>query len=410
MHSIKVDSCNLEVEKLHIIKSVWTNSCRFLLAVAFVFSGFVKAIDPLGSYYKIQDYLTAFGLIEWLPDYVIMMTAVLLAAIEFTIGIYLLIGIRRKIATTMALAIMLFMTPLTLYLAIANPVPDCGCFGDAWVLTNWETFAKNVLLLSAAIVVATHVNQIKRFVTEKLEWLVSTYTILFIIALSSYCSWYLPIIDFRPYKVGTDINVAMQLPPDADVNDMPEINDFWLADMETGEDRTYQVLNDENYTFLMIAPHLQNTDDSNIDLINELFEYAQNKGYKFYALTASNDEAVAYWSDRTGAEYSFLQAEDVTLKTMVRSNPGFMLLKKGIIVNKWSNEELPDEYVLVDDLDKLALGQQKNVDDKRTLAKVLLWFFVPQLILIVFDVVFVRRRNTQLLKRRSKKVAEISGE
>ena len=139
----------MKTKNLHIIQKTWTNACRFLLAAAFIFSGFVKAVDPLGSQYKIQDYLEAFGMISWFPSFFPLLAAVILSAIEFSVGVCMFFGIRKTTTTILALLIMLFMTPLTLYLALKNPVSDCGCFGDAWVLTNWETFGKNIVLLIA---------------------------------------------------------------------------------------------------------------------------------------------------------------------------------------------------------------------------------------------------------------------
>ena len=155
-----------------------------MLATLFIFSGFVKAVDPLGSFYKIQDYLAAFGIISWFPTYLPLLFAIILSSAEFCVGVFLFFGVRRKIASTLALLLMSVMTPLTLYLALANPVSDCGCFGDAWVLTNWQTFGKNIVLLIAAIAVFRERKLMFRFVTLKIEWMVSLYTLLFVFALS----------------------------------------------------------------------------------------------------------------------------------------------------------------------------------------------------------------------------------
>ena len=125
---------------------LWLNICRFSLAVVFIFSGFVKAVDPLGTQYKIQDYLVAFGWSEFFPDFLPFLMALLLGVVEFCLGVYLFFGIRRKIAPRALVLLMSFMTPLTLWLAIENPISDCGCFGDAVVMSNWQTFWKNVLL------------------------------------------------------------------------------------------------------------------------------------------------------------------------------------------------------------------------------------------------------------------------
>ena len=158
------------------------NACRFLLGGVFIFSGFVKAIDPFGTFYKLQDYVAAFGMDSWLPSSLLFVGALLLAALEFCLGVYLFLGIRRGWSAWVALLLMAVMTPLTLYLAIANPVPDCGCFGDAWVLTNWETFGKNVILFVAAFSVFRWRKDVILFITRKIEWVFSMYTILFVFA------------------------------------------------------------------------------------------------------------------------------------------------------------------------------------------------------------------------------------
>ena len=205
----------METDRKHIIEKTWVNVCRFLLGVTFIFSGFVKAVDPLGSFYKIQDYLEAFGLLSWVPPFMPLLFGIGLAAIEFCIGVFLFLGIRRSMASWVALLLMCFMTPLTLYLAIADPVSDCGCFGDAVVLTNWQTFGKNVVLLVAAVFAFKGRKLIIRFISHKSAWMVSMYTLLFIFALSFYCLSHLPIFDFRPYKIGTDIKAGMEIPEGA---------------------------------------------------------------------------------------------------------------------------------------------------------------------------------------------------
>jgi len=410
---------------------VWVNICRFVLAVVFIFSGFVKAIDPFGSFYKIQDYLTAFNLISWFPGYWPLLFAVLLAAIEFCAGIYLFLGIRRKISSTLAFLLMLVMTPLTFYLALADPVSDCGCFGDALVLTNWQTFGKNVVLLVAAVTVFRQWREITRFITLKMEWIFSMYTILFVFALSAYCLRNLPLLDFRPYKIGTNIKAGMEITEGAKLSVLettfvmekdgkrkeftldnypdstwtfvetrtivkekgyePPIHDFAMQSLTSGTDITDSVLTSRGYTFLLVAHRIEEADDSNIDLINEIYDYSVEHGYGFYALTSSPEDAIALWCDRTGAEYPFCQMDDITLKTIIRSNPGLLLIKDGTILNKWSDSQLPDEYVLTDSLDKLELGRQKYVNDWYTMGYVLLWFIVPLAFVIGADQLFVVR-------------------
>jgi len=410
-----------------------------LLAALFIFSGFVKAVDPLGSFYKIQDYLTAFGIISWFPAYLPLLFAIVLSSAEFCVGVFLFFGVRRKIASTLALLLMSVMTPLTLYLALANPVSDCGCFGDAWVLTNWQTFGKNIVLLVAAITVFRDRKLMFRFVTLKIEWMVSLYTLLFVFALSFYCLEYLPVLDFRPYKIGTNIKAGMEIPegakpsvfesrfvlekdgrrqeftldnyPDStwtfvetrtvlkEKGYEPPIHDFSMISLGTGEDITDSVLSDKGYAFLLVAHRIEEADDSNIDLINEIYDYSTEHGYGFYALTSSPDEEIGMWRERTGAEYPFCQMDDITLKTIIRSNPGLLLIKDGTILNKWSDNQLPDEYVLNDSLDKLELGQQKQENNLHTIGYVLLWFIVPLTLVIGIDILVIKRRERKSKER-----------
>lgn len=438
---------NLKDKNLHIIQKVVANACRFLLAAAFILSGFVKAIDPLGFQYKIQDYLSAFGMASWFPSFFPLIAGIVLSAIEFFIGIALFFGIRRTISTSLSLILMICMTPLTFYLALFNPVADCGCFGDAWVLTNWETFAKNVVLLLAAIVIFNERKKLIRFVSYKMEWLFSLYTLFFIFTLSFYCYDRLPILDFRPYKIGQNIQEGMTMPegakpsvyesifilekngekkeftldnyPDStwtfvDTRTVlkekgyePAIHDFSMLELATGEDITEEVLNDRGYTFLLVAHRIEEADDSNIDLINEIYDYSVENGYRFYCLTSSSEEQIELWKDKSGAEYPFCQMDDITLKTMVRSNPGLMLIQNGTILNKWSDEDIPDEYVLTDKLENLPLGQQKIESKVHTIGYVVLWFAVPLMLVLGVDVLVIRRRER---KSAQKKAAAESSE
>ena len=370
---------------------------------------------------------------SWFPSFFPLLGGIILSAVEFFIGISLFFATRRTLATSLALMLMIFMTPLTLYLALFDPVSDCGCFGDAWVLTNWETFGKNVVLLLAAVGTFRYRKMVFRFISVKMEWLVSLYTLFFVFTLSFYCLDRLPVLDFRPYKIGKNISEGMTIPdgakpsiyesifvlekngekkeftldnyPDStwtfvDTRTVlkekgyePPIHDFSIMDLDTGNDITEDVLTDMGYTFLLVAHRIEEADDSNIDLINEIYDYSVEHGYRFYCLTSSPEEQIELWKDKTGAEYPFCQMDDITLKTMVRSNPGLMLIKNGTILNKWSDEDIPDEYVLTDKLENLPLGQQKLESDFHTVGYVFLWFVIPLLLVLGVDVLVIRRRE-----------------
>ena len=435
----------MESKQSHSIVGIWTNACRFLLALVFIFSGFVKAVDPLGTQYKIQDYLEAFGWVALVPAFLPFLASVLQAMVEFCLGIYLLFGIRRRMTTLFVVVIMGVMTPLTLWLALSNPISDCGCFGDAVTLTTWETFGKNVLLLIAAVSVFKWGNRITPLVTKRFDWLVAMYAFLYILGMTLYCYRELPVFDFRPYRIGTDIRKGMEIPEGAKptvydtrfilqkngvekeftLDDYPDstwtfvdsrtvvkeqgyeppVRDFSIIRQEDGEDVTDEILTDDKYTFLLVAHQLSQADDSSIDLINELYDYSVEHGYQFYCLTSSPDSDIEDWQERTGAEYPFCLMDDITLKTMIRSNPGLMLLKNGVVINKWSVNNLPDEYVLTDRLENLPLAQVNEKTFSHKVVLVLAWFVFPLLFFSMVDVIwehFHRKKKLKLKENRTK--------
>ena len=365
-----------------MIKKTVVNLCRLLLAAVMILSGFVKAVDPLGTQYKIEDYLAAWHLGRVLPDIVPLAMSVGLSALEFCVGIFLLFAIRRRLTSRVALGMMIVMTPLTLWLAITNPITDCGCFGDAVVLSNWQTFWKNVVLLTAAAVVAWRPLDMFRFVSKANQWIVYNYTALFILAIALWSLYDRPLFDFRPYHVGANIRQGWQKMMEGE--DSPYL-DFFMERVDNGEDITEQVLNSDGYAFLLVAPHLEQADDSQLDLINQVYEYAQDNGYPFYGLTASGQEAIEHWCDMTGAEYPFCHTDDITLKTMIRSNPGLLLMKDGVVIRKWSHNRLPDEYELDQPLQSSPLGQMPDDPVASRIVRLLLWFVLPLMLLSLAD-------------------------
>ena len=378
------------------MKRVVVNICRLLLAAVFILSGFVKAVDPRGTQYKIEDYLLAWHMNGVLPDIAILLLSVALSVMEFSIGIFLLFAIRRRLTSRLAVIMLGVMTPLTLWLALTNPVSDCGCFGDALVLTNWQTFWKNVVLLCAAIVVVCWPLQMFRFVSRSNQWIVVNYTILFILAIAGWSLYDRPQFDFRPYHIGTNLRDGWLRAMEGE--DLPYL-DFYLERVDNDEDITEEVLNDEGYTFLLISPHLEQADDSQLDQINQVYEYAQDNGCAFYGMTASGQQAIGHWCDITGAEYPFCQTDEIPLKTIIRSNPGLLLLKDGVIINKWSHNMLPDEADLNEPLATSELGQLPDDSVMRRIIMLLLWFVLPLSLLTIADRLWawtrwIRRKDT----------------
>ena len=378
------------------------NICRLVLAVTFIFSGFVKAVDPLGTQYKIHDYLAAWGLAGYVPDFLTLTASIVLSSAEFILGICLLFAIRRRLVSKVVLAAMLVLTPLTLWIALANPVSDCGCFGDAVVLTNWQTLWKNLLLLAAAIVVWKHPLEMPRLIGESNQWIVMNYSGVFILLIIAGRSLYtLPQFDFRPYHVGTDLRDGWQRMLEGEESPYSE---FFIELADEGEDITEEVLGSEGYTFLLVSPHLEQADDSQLDGLNQLYEYSLEHGYPFYCLTASTEKGISHWRNNTGAEYPFCQTDETTLKTVIRSNPGLLLLKDGQIIRKWSHNDLPDEEQLSLPLEESPLGQLPTETVTTKILWILTWFVLPLVILTLADRLWAWSNWLRKRKVKSKKL------
>ena len=396
------------------------NICRILIGLVFIFSGFVKGIDPLGSDYKFTDYFNAFGM-SWM-NFSALFFSFLLSMAEFIIGICLFLNINTKLASWGALLFMAVFTPLTLILAIKNPVTDCGCFGDALVLTNWETFFKNIILLVMVLLVFFNRNRFKSIFNVLEQSVILTGSIIFMFCIEMYSYRHLPILDFRPYAVGANITEGMTIPEGAphdeysttlkyknkntgeikefDESNFPwqdtlnwefhsssqkllkegykaPIHDFVIEHPEYG-DITEEVLNDDDYTFLVVSYKLSKASAEAQDKLNKLAAYASENGYRFYGLTASNADEITDFVHKYNVNYSFCATDEIQLKTVTRSNPGLVLLKKGTIIDKWGHRDIPDADELKgkDPLSFCLLEQQYITDRYVIYSLALLYMFL----------------------------------
>ncbi|MDY4625937.1 MAG: triose-phosphate isomerase [Prevotella sp.] len=405
------------------LKIIIINLLRLVLGAVLVFSGYVKAVDPMGTLYKLQDYLTALNLSGMVPQWLLLVAAVALAALEFCLGIFILFAIRRRLVSRVTLAFMVVMTLITIWLATTNPIKDCGCFGDAVYLTNVQTLIKNLMLFACAFIIASSPLSMVRFISRTNQWIAINFTILYILATSAYSLYTIPPFDFRPYHVGANIQKGMEIPkgakqpqyettfilkkngvekeftlnnyPDStwtfvdsktvltDAGYVPPIHDFSIMDGEN--DITSKVLNAPGYTFLLISPDLTRADDSHFGDVDRIYEYATEHGYHFYGLTASTNDAVERWRALTGAEYPFYTMDMTTLQTIIRSNPGMLLLKRGTIIGKWSHNNLPGQQELSAPLERSSIGKLQPQDMRRKTLYAMLWFFVPLLLLVLAD-------------------------
>lgn len=354
---------------------------RIIFGLVFLFSGFVKAVDPLGTAYKISDYLEAFSLTPL--DFLAFPAALMLIAAEFTIGFNILFNVHLKGTTWVASLFMLVMTPVTLYLAISNPISDCGCFGDAIVMTNWQTFYKNVVLCIILAIIALLQKQSRPWLSNWGAWVVTLLPILISFGISIYCYNLLPVLDFRPYKKGNNIIEGMQIPEDAPLDKyettffyekdgieqaftldnypaedstwtfvrqesklieqgyVPPIHDFSIV-TEDG-DITDLILEDAGYTLLVISHKVEKAATKNIKCVKSTIANAKKAGANVIWLTSSYTDEIDEFKTQYGIEDTFGATDDITLKTIVRSNPGLVLIKDATVIEKWHHNALPSK-------------------------------------------------------------------
>ena len=369
-------TCNCNNKKaLHITGSI----ARTLLALTFLFSGFVKAVDPLGTVYKIQDYLhEGFGgVFQWaIPAAGV--AAVCLITLEWLLGITMLLNVRTQWTSWITLLFYCIMTPLTLYIAIANPVSDCGCFGDALVITNWQTFWKNIILLLLSICFVICRKAIPELFSWWMEIIIALAALGSVAGIMGYSYTHLPQIDFRPYKVGNHIPTLMEIPDDAEVDQyeitliyakdgkeqtftlenypkgdpewtfvdqksvlikkgyVPPIHDFEIETLE-GDYITQDILESEEPVTLVVMYDLSKTDTTQLEkLMYMIHEYP-----RVYFLTASGEEEIFAFAEELGWDeettYStFCFTDPITLKTIVRANPGVIVVQNGTIIDKYN--------------------------------------------------------------------------
>jgi uncharacterized membrane protein YphA (DoxX/SURF4 family) len=352
---------------------------KIIVAIVFIFSGFVKCVDPTGTAIKLEEYLVVFGMDFLIP--LSLTLSVIMCGIELLVGIMLLINLKIKWAIWMAIALMVFYTPLTLWLALTNKVTDCGCFGDALVLTNWQTFFKNVVLDLFIIVLYIFRNRYKDIFKPNHQITISLGITLVVFGFEFYNLTHLPVIDFMPYKVGANIPQSMIVPEGAPTNvykmtlfyekdgkvkkfnqdNYPQNDTTWkFVDSKSklvkqgyvapihdfnilatdGQDITDVVLYDEGYSLFLIYHSLKKANLQNIDEINRVVDQAITKGYKVYGLTSSLPEEFEAFREKSKATYPIYMMDGITLKTMVRSNPGLLLMKNGTVLGKWHHKQV----------------------------------------------------------------------
>lgn len=362
---------------------------RILTGILFVFSGFVKAVDPVGGTIKLKDYFDAFG-IEFLTG-IALPLAIALSTLEFITGFHLLINVRVKLFSRVAFYMLAFFTVLTFFLAIFNPVTDCGCFGDAIKMTNWQTFYKNLITLPFSWIVFSKRSEFENSLSSLRVNLLTAVSLVFSVGISVYSYCYLPVLDFRPFKTGTNIPEAMKIPENAPQPEykttfilekdgvrkefdehnypyedttwlfidsksvlikegyQPPVKDFYLSNNED-ENMTDVVLKSKKPVFLMTVPDVSELDKDDVAGMIELSNICRKNSIHFYCVTSSLMKDIMKFEVKQKAMFNYLFADEVLIETINRGNPGLTVLKEGTILAKYNHFDLPSKEIVKDPL------------------------------------------------------------
>ncbi len=367
---------------------------RFLLGVVFIYSGFVKAVDPWGTQFKFEDYFIAFGM-EWLIPAALFLS-VLMSAAEFLIGFAFLLGIKPKLSTWSALIFMIVFTPITLWLALTNAVGDCGCFGDALILTNWETFIKNIAILVLLTPVFLYRKKFRHYISCKLEWIPVIIAMAGIVFVSIQGLRHLPYIDFLPFRPG------LSMKPDSTqkdqyfvtykdmqsgetkeypADDFPWDDSLWMASNEfvsqrvvpgkrpehlivtfdaNGQETTTGMILNENFQLLVVAWDLEEMNSGSVSKIQSLAAECESAQIGMALITATSSSKAETIRHDLQLPVDLHYADDILLKMVVRNNPGFVLMKDGTILAKWAWRDVPSVAEMdMPGLEKQYLNKQK---------------------------------------------------
>ena len=352
------------------------NIFRIIVGLVFIFSGFVKGVDPLGTVYRMDDYFIVFGT-DWAIPFALYLT-IFLCTLEFILGISLLFNLWIRVSAWPLLLLMIFFTILTFFDAVFNLVPDCGCFGEAVKLTNVQTFLKNLVLMAMIMPIFIARKKFRGFLASKKESIVLLIFTLLFSGMSVYSYRHLPPLDFMEWKVGNQVNTRSSEPVKFfltfENNKTGEVKEYlspnypwndsvWMSEWkfvsqrvidpnntqamvlriedEAGNDLTGNIIDNPDFQFIFVAYDLAATEKEAFLKILPFYKKAEAEGYSFICLTSTDFPGIRKFRLANGTAFEYYSADDVVLKTMVRSNPGLILLKNGKVLGKWHYNDLP---------------------------------------------------------------------
>lgn len=389
---------------------------RLVVGGIFIFSGFVKAIDPWGTYYKVTEYLLTLGW-DTLANQALFF-AFALPALELLLGVATFVGAYRRSAPVAVLLFMALMLPLTLWLAVTNAVPDCGCFGDALILTNWATFGKNLLLTLGALFLLFFGRHVPGVFGPAVQWMVMAATFVATMAIAWQGYFTQPLIDYRPYPTGTRLVSSQPSTNDQDylfiyekdgqeheftIDSVPDEEDGWtfvdrrevtkqpqallagertIAVTDHGTDSADELLENDSL-LLLLFPDLPQVSIATTFVINELTDKARDHGVNVSGLTSASDGQIAEWIDISMAEYPMLVADDSDIKMLARGNPAVVYVEQGVIkwkrtLNSISANALHDDSLTIDTL-------SDDLNPSGYLRRVALYYALALVVILVLN-------------------------
>lgn len=392
---------------------------RVVVGGTFIFSGFVKAVDPMGSVYKFHEYITALSLNNLLGSEVFLAFAI--PALELVLGVMVLTGCCRYGSLFVMIAMMGVMLPLTLFLARTNAVADCGCFGDAVTLTNWQTFWKNVVLTLAILYLLFHNKSVPSIYGPAVHWVVVLLTFILAITITYVGYSTQPLIDFRPFKAGTKIGSSLSPVGDNDfvfvyekngiqkefsLDSIPDEEDGWSfvdrkkitpdlspaqkAELTTfsiydeGTDVTEEVIDTTSNQVLVLMPDFQKVNKSYAFSLNDIAKDFKERGAQLSVITPAFSNEIDKWKDLTSPEYPIYNGDDSEIKMLARGNPAIVYVEHGIIVWKRTLSSLDTDKLLKENVPLARLSDDFSPKQR-------LWGFISPYLLIMIALLFINR-------------------
>lgn len=385
------------------VAAVWLS--RLIAGAAFAVAGWAKLVDPRGFVLKISEYLAAWHADGLVPEDIVVIGAVVLSVVELTVGVLLATGCLRRSTAICGLAMMAFMLPLTMYIAIANPVADCGCFGDFLVISNTATLVKNVILTAMLVVCLVFHKAAMPLFRPGLQWLVITLTCVYGLTIAVIGWQFQPVVDFRPYSIGKTLvpedaeepqityiysrgNEEREFPLDA----LPDSTWTFVrpaSTAATGDELAIFDSEGEDVTFSLLSPDMEGemlilaVSEPGFDnlvrsrLANELAEYAAAHDITMIGLVAATGEELELWEEMAAPTFDIYSASQTSLQQLVRGATGLVYLRDGRVVWKRNFATISPDFLAKEH----PLDEVRVVDDGHVASWLTIFFLAGMLLL-----------------------------